>query len=89
MVFGGLDRRGVPLGDTLVLKPNERGFSWETIELQPSPVPRFVFLSSPNPNPQTKLPHHPVYQYKTVRPEVIFFALGTLILPMCLVTSWL
>uniref|UniRef100_A0A671YD90 tRNA wybutosine-synthesizing protein 4 n=1 Tax=Sparus aurata TaxID=8175 RepID=A0A671YD90_SPAAU len=41
VVFGGLDRREVPLGDTVVLKPNERGFSWERIELQPSPVPRY------------------------------------------------
>ncbi|XP_037645894.1 tRNA wybutosine-synthesizing protein 4 [Sebastes umbrosus] len=41
VVFGGLDRRGVPLGDTAVLRPAERGFSWETIELQPPPVPRY------------------------------------------------
>lgn len=39
--------------------------------------------------PQTKLPHHSVNRNKTVRPEMIFFALGTLILPMWLVTSWL
>ena len=39
-MFGGLDRRGVPLGDTLVLRPTDRGFSWERIELQPPPVPR-------------------------------------------------
>ncbi|KAM3608030.1 uncharacterized protein V6R79_018072 [Siganus canaliculatus] len=41
VVFGGLDRRGVPLGDTAVLTPNERGFTWERIETQPSPVPRY------------------------------------------------
>lgn len=41
VVFGGLDRRGVPLGDTAVLIPNERGFTWERIETQPSPVPRY------------------------------------------------
>nr|XP_046259052.1 tRNA wybutosine-synthesizing protein 4 [Scatophagus argus] len=41
VVFGGLDRRGVPLGDTVVLRQNERGFYWERIEVQPSPVPRY------------------------------------------------
>ncbi|XP_035030289.2 tRNA wybutosine-synthesizing protein 4 [Hippoglossus stenolepis] len=41
VMFGGLDRRGVPLGDTVVLRPTDRGFSWETIELQPPPVPRY------------------------------------------------
>ncbi|XP_074513718.1 tRNA wybutosine-synthesizing protein 4 [Sebastes fasciatus] len=41
VVFGGLDRRGVPLGDTAVLRPTERGFSWERLELQPPPVPRY------------------------------------------------
>uniref|UniRef100_A0A7N6B3Z6 tRNA wybutosine-synthesizing protein 4 n=1 Tax=Anabas testudineus TaxID=64144 RepID=A0A7N6B3Z6_ANATE len=41
VVFGGLDRRGVPLGDTVVLRPTERGFCWERIEVQPPPVPRY------------------------------------------------
>ncbi|XP_019960117.2 tRNA wybutosine-synthesizing protein 4 isoform X2 [Paralichthys olivaceus] len=41
VMFGGLDRRGVPLGDTFVLRPTDRGFSWERIELQPPPVPRY------------------------------------------------
>ncbi|XP_033472788.1 tRNA wybutosine-synthesizing protein 4 [Epinephelus lanceolatus] len=41
VVFGGLDRRGVPLGDTAVLRPTDRGFSWERIEVQPPPVPRY------------------------------------------------
>ncbi|XP_071339977.1 tRNA wybutosine-synthesizing protein 4 [Trachinotus anak] len=41
VVFGGLDRRGVPLGDTVVLRPTDRGFSWERIEVQPPPVPRY------------------------------------------------
>ncbi|XP_042351118.1 tRNA wybutosine-synthesizing protein 4 [Plectropomus leopardus] len=41
VVFGGLDRRGVPLGDTAVLRPTDEGFSWERIELQPPPVPRY------------------------------------------------
>ncbi|XP_070693954.1 tRNA wybutosine-synthesizing protein 4 [Pempheris klunzingeri] len=41
VVFGGLDRRGVPLGDTAVLRPTDRGFTWERIEVQPPPVPRY------------------------------------------------
>ncbi|TKS67878.1 tRNA wybutosine-synthesizing protein 4 [Collichthys lucidus] len=41
VLFGGVDRRGVPLGDTAVLRPNERGFSWERIKVQPPPVPRY------------------------------------------------
>lgn len=42
MVFGGLDRRGVPLGDTVLLRVNEKGFNWEALKVQPSPVPRSV-----------------------------------------------
>ncbi|KAM6955432.1 tRNA wybutosine-synthesizing protein 4 [Lycodopsis pacificus] len=41
VVFGGLDRRGVPLGDTAVLRPTDGGFSWERIEPLPPPVPRY------------------------------------------------
>nr|XP_057939051.1 tRNA wybutosine-synthesizing protein 4 [Doryrhamphus excisus] len=41
LVFGGLGRRGQPLGDTVVLKPNERGFCWEMIDVQPPPCPRY------------------------------------------------
>ncbi|KAK2840324.1 hypothetical protein Q5P01_014064 [Channa striata] len=41
VVFGGLDRRGVPLGDTVVLKPTDSGFHWERVEVQPPPVPRY------------------------------------------------
>ncbi|XP_059199036.1 tRNA wybutosine-synthesizing protein 4 [Centropristis striata] len=41
VVFGGLDRWGVPLGDTVVLRPTDGGFCWERIELQPPPVPRY------------------------------------------------
>ncbi|XP_029314257.1 tRNA wybutosine-synthesizing protein 4 [Cottoperca gobio] len=41
LLFGGLDRRGVPLGDTQVLRPSDRGFSWERVEVQPPPVPRY------------------------------------------------
>uniref|UniRef100_A0A3B4V2Y8 tRNA wybutosine-synthesizing protein 4 n=1 Tax=Seriola dumerili TaxID=41447 RepID=A0A3B4V2Y8_SERDU len=39
VAFGGLDRWGVLLGDTVVLRPTDRGFSWERIEVQPPPVP--------------------------------------------------
>lgn len=46
VLFGGVDRRGVPLGDTAVLRPNERGFSWERIKVQPPPVPRSVLFTS-------------------------------------------
>lgn len=41
VLFGGLDRGGVPLGDTSVLRPSERGFTWERVEVQPPPVPRY------------------------------------------------
>ncbi|MEQ2213976.1 hypothetical protein XENOCAPTIV_025001, partial [Xenoophorus captivus] len=39
VVFGGLSREGVPLGDTSLLMPTERGFHWERIAVQPPPVP--------------------------------------------------
>lgn len=42
VVFGGLGRRNIPFGDTVMLRPNERGFSWEIIQVQPSVVPRSV-----------------------------------------------
>lgn len=42
MVFGGLNERGAPLGDVVLLKPNGLGFTWETLEVQPSPVSRSV-----------------------------------------------
>lgn len=41
VVFGGLSRAGVPLGDTVVLRPTERGFCWERLDVQPPPVPRY------------------------------------------------
>ncbi|XP_061579193.1 tRNA wybutosine-synthesizing protein 4 isoform X2 [Cololabis saira] len=41
LVFGGLGRGGLPLGDTVALRPNERGFCWERIDVQPPPVPRY------------------------------------------------
>nr|XP_020493507.1 tRNA wybutosine-synthesizing protein 4 isoform X1 [Labrus bergylta] len=41
VMFGGLDRGGVPLGDSAVLRPTERGFTWERLEVQPPPLPRY------------------------------------------------
>ncbi|XP_071400697.1 tRNA wybutosine-synthesizing protein 4 [Centroberyx affinis] len=41
VVFGGLGTGGVPLGDTVVLRPTDRGFCWERLEVQPPPVPRY------------------------------------------------
>ncbi|KAI3355652.1 hypothetical protein L3Q82_004244 [Scortum barcoo] len=41
VMFGGLNRRGVPLGDMVALRPTERGFTWERVEVQPPPVPRY------------------------------------------------
>ncbi|CAI5670702.1 tRNA wybutosine-synthesizing protein 4 isoform X1 [Oreochromis niloticus] len=41
VVFGGLSRAGVPLGDMVVLTPTERGFCWERIDVRPPPVPRY------------------------------------------------
>ncbi|XP_069033486.1 tRNA wybutosine-synthesizing protein 4 isoform X2 [Embiotoca jacksoni] len=41
VVFGGLGGEGVPLGDTLVLRPTERGFCWERMDVRPPPVPRY------------------------------------------------
>lgn len=42
VVFGGLNTRGAPLGDVVLLKPNSLGFTWETLEVQPSAVSRSV-----------------------------------------------
>ncbi|KAM3861873.1 LOW QUALITY PROTEIN: tRNA wybutosine-synthesizing protein 4 [Diretmus argenteus] len=41
VVFGGLGRGGVPLGDTAVLRPTDRGFHWARLEVQPPPIPRY------------------------------------------------
>lgn len=40
VVFGGLSRGGVPLGDMVVLRPTDVGFCWERIDVHPPPVPR-------------------------------------------------
>lgn len=47
VVFGGLSRAGVPLDDTVILTPTERGFCWERIDVQPPPVPRSVVPQTP------------------------------------------
>ncbi|KAM7380210.1 hypothetical protein PAMP_003523 [Pampus punctatissimus] len=41
VVFGGLGQRGAPLGDTVVLRPIERGFCWERLQVEPPPFPRY------------------------------------------------
>ncbi|XP_061648854.1 tRNA wybutosine-synthesizing protein 4 isoform X2 [Phyllopteryx taeniolatus] len=41
VLFGGHGRRGEPLGDIVVMKPNERGFCWERIDVQLPPCPRY------------------------------------------------
>ncbi|XP_015821263.1 tRNA wybutosine-synthesizing protein 4 isoform X2 [Nothobranchius furzeri] len=41
LLFGGLSREGWPLGDTVLLRPTERGFCWEKLDVQPLPVPRY------------------------------------------------
>ncbi|XP_028250219.1 tRNA wybutosine-synthesizing protein 4 [Parambassis ranga] len=41
VVFGGLSRGGVPLGDTVVLRPTDVGFCWERMDVHPPPVPRY------------------------------------------------
>ncbi|KAM9850756.1 tRNA wybutosine-synthesizing protein 4 [Aulostomus maculatus] len=41
VVFGGLGRKGEPLGDTALLRPTEGGFCWESIEVKPPPCPRY------------------------------------------------
>ncbi|RVE61161.1 hypothetical protein OJAV_G00168000 [Oryzias javanicus] len=41
LVFGGLGEGGAPLGDTAVLRPTERGFCWERIDVHPPPEPRY------------------------------------------------
>ncbi|XP_078795157.1 tRNA wybutosine-synthesizing protein 4 isoform X4 [Oryzias latipes] len=41
LVFGGLSEGGVPLGDTAMLRPTERGFCWEEMDVRPPPEPRY------------------------------------------------
>ncbi|XP_067112568.1 tRNA wybutosine-synthesizing protein 4 [Osmerus mordax] len=41
VVFGGLGRGGVPLGDTTFLRPTTTGFCWESLAVHPQPVPRY------------------------------------------------
>ncbi|XP_047457740.1 tRNA wybutosine-synthesizing protein 4 isoform X2 [Mugil cephalus] len=41
VLFGGLSRRGVPLGDTVLMRPTDGGFRWERVAMTPPPVPRY------------------------------------------------
>uniref|UniRef100_A0A3B3ZVA1 Uncharacterized protein n=1 Tax=Periophthalmus magnuspinnatus TaxID=409849 RepID=A0A3B3ZVA1_9GOBI len=41
VMFGGLGRRGVPLGDTTLLKPTESGFCWQRLDIKPSVFCRY------------------------------------------------
>lgn len=41
LMFGGLGGRGVPLGDTVLLRQTGSGFCWERIDINPPPIPRY------------------------------------------------
>ncbi|XP_036401358.1 tRNA wybutosine-synthesizing protein 4 [Megalops cyprinoides] len=41
VIFGGLGRDGVPLGDAIFLRPTATGFCWERLLVQPALVPRY------------------------------------------------
>uniref|UniRef100_A0AAV2K2B5 tRNA wybutosine-synthesizing protein 4 n=1 Tax=Knipowitschia caucasica TaxID=637954 RepID=A0AAV2K2B5_KNICA len=41
VIFGGLGRRGVPLGDTTLLKPTSSGFCWQRLDIKPTPIARY------------------------------------------------
>ncbi|KAL2081246.1 hypothetical protein ACEWY4_023099 [Coilia grayii] len=41
VIFGGLGTGGVPLGDTVLLKPTSKGFCWETLQVHPPVAPRY------------------------------------------------
>ncbi|XP_053732634.1 tRNA wybutosine-synthesizing protein 4 [Synchiropus splendidus] len=45
LIFGGLGMCGESLGDLALLRPTERGFCWETLPLNPPPVPRYSHRS--------------------------------------------
>ncbi|XP_047671365.1 tRNA wybutosine-synthesizing protein 4 isoform X2 [Tachysurus fulvidraco] len=45
VIFGGLGRGGVPLGDVILLKPNSTGFCWENLHICPALVPRYSHSS--------------------------------------------
>lgn len=42
VLFGGLGKGDAPLGDTVILRPNEQGFYWDAIQVHPCVVPRCV-----------------------------------------------
>lgn len=41
VIFGGLSKKGLPLGDTTLLRSTESGFSWEQLDIKPPPVARY------------------------------------------------
>ncbi|KAJ8255237.1 hypothetical protein GJAV_G00202630 [Gymnothorax javanicus] len=41
VIFGGLGRGGVPLSDTVLLRPTEMGFCWARLQVHPTPVARY------------------------------------------------
>lgn len=41
VIFGGMGRRGVPLGDATLLRQTDSGFCWERIDITPPPIPRY------------------------------------------------
>lgn len=41
VIFGGLSSRGLPLGDTTLLKPTDNGFCWEHLDIKPLPPARY------------------------------------------------
>ncbi|XP_060785342.1 tRNA wybutosine-synthesizing protein 4 isoform X2 [Neoarius graeffei] len=41
VIFGGLGRGGVPLGDVVLLKPMSTGFCWQRLHVCPALVPRY------------------------------------------------
>lgn len=41
VIFGGLNKKGLPLGDTTLLRSTESGFCWEQLDIKPPPVARY------------------------------------------------
>ncbi|XP_072301080.1 tRNA wybutosine-synthesizing protein 4 [Eucyclogobius newberryi] len=41
VIFGGLGKRGVPLGDTTLLRATNSGFRWQSLDIKPTPVARY------------------------------------------------
>lgn len=41
VIFGGLSRRELPLGDTTLLRPTDSGFCWDQLDIKPPPAARY------------------------------------------------